>query len=201
MPADTPIPEGGIPIPSSAQVGQTIVVKAVDETGKPTEWEVADFPAGGSGEREWELFKTITIEEEVSNLEIGSALDSAQSGNELGLKQYKEVLMYISYIQPTSTLSQFQIQVNNAGGGTHYRATGVLSTNAATVLLLHIRRVGELYSEILLGQLGQYAAQYRVGYAKTSNTANCVCCRGAHIVYLRIVQAIGAGSTIEIYGR
>jgi hypothetical protein len=46
LPVDTPIPEG-IPIPSSAQVGQTIVVKAVDETGKPTEWEAADLPSGG----------------------------------------------------------------------------------------------------------------------------------------------------------
>ena len=27
-----------IPVPSTAEVGQTIVVKAVDENGKPTEW-------------------------------------------------------------------------------------------------------------------------------------------------------------------
>ena len=32
--------------PSSAVVGQTIVVKAVDETGKPTEWECADMGSG-----------------------------------------------------------------------------------------------------------------------------------------------------------
>lgn len=30
--------------PASASVGQTIVVKAVDENGKPTEWEATDFP-------------------------------------------------------------------------------------------------------------------------------------------------------------
>lgn len=40
---------GGIPVPETAEVGQTIVVKAVDENGKPTEWECADFPEGGSG--------------------------------------------------------------------------------------------------------------------------------------------------------
>lgn len=34
--------------PSTAQVGQTIVVKSVDENGKPTEWEAADM-ASGSG--------------------------------------------------------------------------------------------------------------------------------------------------------
>lgn len=37
-----------IPVPSTASIGQTIVVKAVDETGKPTEWEAVDLPSGGS---------------------------------------------------------------------------------------------------------------------------------------------------------
>lgn len=36
-----------IPIPASAEVGQTIVVKTVDENGKPTEWEAVDLPSGG----------------------------------------------------------------------------------------------------------------------------------------------------------
>lgn len=34
---------GGINI-ESATVGQTIVVKAVDENGKPTEWEAVNLP-------------------------------------------------------------------------------------------------------------------------------------------------------------
>lgn len=33
-----------ITTPSTASVGQTIMVKAVDEDGKPTEWEAVDFP-------------------------------------------------------------------------------------------------------------------------------------------------------------
>lgn len=31
---------------TSAEVGQVITVKEVDETGKPTEWEAIDFPSG-----------------------------------------------------------------------------------------------------------------------------------------------------------
>lgn len=31
-----------IPVPSTAEVGQTIVVKSVDENGKPTAWEAVD---------------------------------------------------------------------------------------------------------------------------------------------------------------
>lgn len=38
------VPEsGGIEV-TGASVGQTIVVKAVDDNGKPTEWETADLP-------------------------------------------------------------------------------------------------------------------------------------------------------------
>lgn len=33
---------GAVSVPATASVGQTIVVKAVDDSGKPTEWEAAD---------------------------------------------------------------------------------------------------------------------------------------------------------------
>lgn len=39
---------GAIPVPETATVGQTIVVTAVDESGKPTEWKAADMPSGGA---------------------------------------------------------------------------------------------------------------------------------------------------------
>ena len=39
----TDLPDAVI-TPTTAQVGQTIVVKTVDETGKPTEWEAVDLP-------------------------------------------------------------------------------------------------------------------------------------------------------------
>lgn len=37
--------KGGVEIPGGAKVGQMIVVKTVDENGKPTEWEAVDNPA------------------------------------------------------------------------------------------------------------------------------------------------------------
>ena len=37
-----------IQAPVSAIVGQTVVVKAIDENGRPTEWECVDLPTGGS---------------------------------------------------------------------------------------------------------------------------------------------------------
>lgn len=41
---DTDEEAGGI---STAEVGQTIVVKAIDDNGKPTAWECVDLPSGG----------------------------------------------------------------------------------------------------------------------------------------------------------
>ena len=45
---------------TSAAVGQTIKVKAIDESGKPTAWEAADMPSGGG----WELITDITLTED-----------------------------------------------------------------------------------------------------------------------------------------
>ena len=48
--SDIPVPTvtasdiGAIPVPPTAEVGQTVVVKAVDENGKPTEWEPVTLP-------------------------------------------------------------------------------------------------------------------------------------------------------------
>lgn len=56
---------GGITPPATAEIGQTIVVKSVDENGKPTEWEAADLPVGGSDEVEF--LGSLITEEEVSS--------------------------------------------------------------------------------------------------------------------------------------
>ena len=45
--------------PTTAAVGQTIVVKAVDADGKPTEWEAADMPSGGGGGGASDVFYAI----------------------------------------------------------------------------------------------------------------------------------------------
>ena len=49
---------------TSASVGQTIKVKAVDESGKPTAWEAADMPSGGG---HWETVLDTVWEQDVIN--------------------------------------------------------------------------------------------------------------------------------------
>ena len=48
--------------PTTAAVGQTIVVKAVDADGKPTEWEAAEIPSGGG---HWETVLDTVWEHDV----------------------------------------------------------------------------------------------------------------------------------------
>lgn len=77
--ADNPITAesiGAISAPPTAQVGQTIRVKSVDEDGKPVEWECVDLPTGGSEEK-WELLFDTTLEEEVKSIEA-KFLDNPQ---------------------------------------------------------------------------------------------------------------------------
>ena len=54
---------------ATAKVGQTIKVKSVDDSGKPTAWEAADMPSGGSGET-WELINTSVVPAETGKLTI-----------------------------------------------------------------------------------------------------------------------------------
>lgn len=54
-----------IPVPATAEVGQTIVVKAVDESGKPTEWAAADM--SGEGGKAWKRLRSFTLPEDPSS--------------------------------------------------------------------------------------------------------------------------------------
>lgn len=60
---------GAVSVPTTASVGQTIVVKAVDADGKPTEWEaVRDLTR-----EPYELIKEITLTEPVDSINILSS--------------------------------------------------------------------------------------------------------------------------------
>lgn len=109
---------GAIPAPTTAAVGQTIVVKAVDETGKPTEWEAADLPSGGS-DKELTLLADINFEgnaasgfdytglDNVSEIyivggEIKSAMDNAASNFSLRINDIEVATDAVLTIQKTS---------------------------------------------------------------------------------------------------
>lgn len=59
---------------TSAAIGQMIKVKAIDESGKPTEWEAANMPSGGGGGGHWETVLDTVWEQDVIH---PTAFDSA----------------------------------------------------------------------------------------------------------------------------
>lgn len=64
-----------IPAPATATVGQTIAVKAVDENGKPTEWEAVDMVSGGGAigggsVKTMELLASDTLTEDVQAIHL-----------------------------------------------------------------------------------------------------------------------------------
>jgi hypothetical protein len=96
-------PSKFIEIPEATSVGQTIVVKEVDENGKPTVWEAADFPSGGGGER-WEELINVTVEEEVSKVE--TTLDNPG--------KFKTISVYLDLRNvPTNEKRIVTVDINN----------------------------------------------------------------------------------------
>lgn len=183
----------GIQPPETAEVGQTIVVKAVDENGKPTEWEAAYLPSdGNNSEREWELFKEITIEEE-AHFTIGGTSES-----ELGNKQYKELFIGLTFIQPASTTAHMAVAVNNHGGGQGTKLANVLNTSATSYLYIHIEPVTSGYYKVSAGEAGAYATRHFLAYTK-HDEANYG--KSNFIKYFAITTKFGVGSNITIYGR
>ena len=71
--------------PETAEVGQTIVVSAVDENGKPTAWKVADMASGGS--EKWELLASVETTEVTTSI----VLDIPES-------RYKKIRTHISTV-------------------------------------------------------------------------------------------------------
>ena len=75
-----------LPIVNTATVGQTIRVSAVDEDGKPTEWEAVDMDGG------WELITDVTLTEDG-----GGAFSGVITRNDNGEEfEYRQCMVCIS---------------------------------------------------------------------------------------------------------
>lgn len=94
---------GKITAPTTAAVGQIIKVKLVDESGKPTEWEAADLPSGGGGEKEWTKILETEVTEATATFEV------------TGLDNYTEFLVINSGLQnATGKDSAQNLYINGA---------------------------------------------------------------------------------------
>lgn len=102
-----------IKAPATAEVGQTIVVKAVDENGKPTEWEAADMASGGGGEPEYDYEKTVVLDEAVASYII----DTFDDGTPLALSSLEVISVTTNNTASTVTVNILTDLPNAASGG------------------------------------------------------------------------------------
>lgn len=177
--------------PNNAKVGQTIVVKSVDQNGRPTEWEAMDMSSGD----EWELFSEINITEEVGSLDIGSCNNVANAFRD---KHYKEVTLQITYIQPTSPVSWLRIGVNNHNGGETGNVPNALRTKETTYVTANIRRITGSKYQYTCSEGGTYAEKFGISSCNIMNSSTTLV---PYVCFIRIAQAIGVGSVIKIWGR
>lgn len=108
-----------IPVPQSANIGQTIVVKEVDENGKPTKWEAVDLPSGGSSDGDFFIVKELNYDPETNvstfdktALEIGNAV-----WNEGKAPVLLSMGSFFSYAGGSDTLARFNGVSYNINGG------------------------------------------------------------------------------------
>jgi hypothetical protein len=117
------IQSGAIPAPETAEVGQTIVVKEVDENGKPTLWEAADFAA----DSQFELLADITTTEVVSAIE--TTVDGA----------YRELYVVITTAADENVSKWMDLQVN--GGRV---SEGTPNRNVLKNHVMYVRTLPEI---------------------------------------------------------
>lgn len=130
--------EENIPNLSTASVGQTIVVKAVDENGKPTEWEAADMASGEVDN--WKLLVDFESTEEIA-ANTGMVFDTADDGTPINAKE-----IIIDWYCPNTTQAAYAtFKVNdvrcNGYALSHrdYFWSGILFNNSASSATLHFK--------------------------------------------------------------
>ena len=121
---------------TSAAVGQTIKVKAVDESGKPTEWEAADM----AGDK-WELINEITFSESAN----GCVINTDSNGAAFSLKAVKvECVIQIDESDPFTyikakynNLTVSSNTTTSLKSGQAYFSSGVLWMGSAGIMEIH----------------------------------------------------------------
>lgn len=222
-PLEVEIPSGGgasgdyIPIPQTAAVGQTIVVKAVDENAKPTEWEAVDMASGG-GEKPWRYDKLIEFSEDTAGftldtfddgspfdfteIEVRAALKNASEKNVWGdLTVHSDGTNENSVLQSiggdNSSISVF------TNSGTYYLCLiqGYIDISAKTIHGIINANAGTLYinsSKNLESKLSRQDVNYVYGLQGKPNAWKIA---PTKLTRVTSSMQIGAGSYVWVRGR
>ena len=129
---------GAIAAPAAAAVGQTIVVSAVDEDGKPMAWECVDV--GSSGSDTWKLLVDFEATEELA-ANTGMLFDTSDDG-----EPFDEKELIIDWYCPPAALSSyvtFKVNDQKLNGGclgspNYFWAGELLNANATCIVTLRM---------------------------------------------------------------
>lgn len=146
-----------IPAPATATVGQTIAVKAIDENGKPTEWEAVDFTGGGGadgGSSEWELINTVTVTEDMGVDHIEITTDS--NGNPFELLELAVIAQNVTH---RGGYAYASVTINGKGIGECRKKPNVF---------IHIRKKADIWIAEYCGWGYEQTSPTTYGFGHTS---------------------------------
>ena len=143
---------------TGATVGQIAKITAVDESGKPTEWEAVDMPSGGGDE--WELIAHINVADDVAK-----DVTAWQYNN---LPRYK----YIAYKKVNLVGSSAQksgciITINNEGTETSKMIYGKSGSPQSCIGMIYVTPFGWAHVKT-----GESNSPTNYGFGNVSSTYN-----------------------------
>lgn len=195
---------GAIPAPSAANVGQTIVVSAVDDTGAPTAWEPADLPTGGGGIygllEQYDMFELAYGVLDSTDLPARVVITEDSGGNAFdvdGIIVWTDIKSNVSY---TGIAFNNRATVANPGGHSYHYG---LSHGIGTVFNLYLCGANNTFLQLVAdGALRLYKKQVKaddgleffpatqIQDVPSSITAICLCSQ----------YAIKSGTFYKVWG-
>ena len=148
------IPSGGTDISlglTTATVGQTIKVKAVDTNGKPTEWEAVDM---ANMSNDWILLADITLAEDSAVIKI----DKTSEGNSFSVRE----LAFFGGVKCDTIINNLTISTNGKIGYGNPQIDFGKVLNAAESGIEHLAAYVNALPECIFSRVqhNQYNSQY-----------------------------------------
>ena len=183
---------------TSAAVGQTIKVKAIDESGKPTAWEAANMPSGGGGAyyRSWSKVWTLVVAEDIAGFEASN----------INLDGKSEIMIvFISDSTASRTMTNGRIYINGVDAGKMLFNTLPLRKDSHSFVIIGRADEGIEYTTMQATaeyQTYPWQGEVKVVHRMVSGVNKDIqWIAGSTIKITQGSATLGKGVTIEIYVR